>query len=103
MTTATFLTIDDHLVKISRRLEAGEQITDEDLKRPVVLPSMCTRLAVSGIIHGIVTDKETGEKCLASPDGFIRIGTERDLAELAILLINELEDEDLIDMVRDLT
>jgi hypothetical protein len=98
--TTTFPTIDEHLTEINRRLEAGEQITDEDLKRPVVLPSMCARLAVSGIVHGVVTDKETGEICLASPDGFVRIGTERDLADLAILLINEIDDEDLIDMVR---
>lgn len=103
MTTATFPTLDDHLAEISRRIEAGEQLTDEDLKRPVVLPSMCTRLAASGIIHGVVTDKETGEKCLASPDGFIRIGSESDLAQLAVLLINELQDEDLIDLVRGLT
>jgi hypothetical protein len=100
VTTATFPTIDEHLAALEQRIEAGEQLTDEDLERPVVLPSMCARLAVSGIVHGVVTDKETGEKCLASPDGFIRIGTERDLAELAVLLINEIDDEDLIDMVR---
>lgn len=98
--TTTTPTIDEHLAQLQLRLDAGEQLTDEDLKRPVVLPSMCARLAVSGIVHGVVTDKETGEKCLAAPDGFIQIGSERDLAELAILLINEIDDEDLIDMVR---
>lgn len=101
--TTTMPTIDEHLTEINRRLEAGEQITDEDLKRPVVLPSMCARLAVSGIVHAVVTDKETGEICLASPDGFIRVGSVRDLAELAVLLINEIGDEDLVAMVRGLT